>query len=91
MDTIYNPENTMMIKEARSRGASVVTGLDMFIRQAAGQFRVFNGVEPPIDLMRQVAKNALTPITVRQTVSPENELTAPEVQAAPAQRHGDAG
>lgn len=91
MDTIYNPENTMMIKEARSRGASVVTGLDMFIRQAAGQFRVFNGVEPPIDLMRQVAKNALTPITVRQTVSPEIELTAPEVQAAPAQRHGDTG
>ena len=65
MDTIYNPENTMMIKQARGHGAQVVTGLDMFIRQAAAQFRAFTGQEPPVDLMRQVAKNALTPITVR--------------------------
>ena len=65
MDTIYNPENTLMIKQARGHGATVVTGLDMFIRQAAAQFRAFTGQEPPVDLMRQVAKNALTPITVR--------------------------
>jgi 3-dehydroquinate dehydratase/shikimate dehydrogenase len=73
MDTIYNPENTMLIKHAREHGATVVTGLDMFIRQAAAQFREFVGQEPPLDLMRQVAKNALTPISVRKDNRPAEE------------------
>jgi 3-dehydroquinate dehydratase/shikimate dehydrogenase len=33
-DTIYNPENTLLIKEARVRGCIVVSGVDMFVRQA---------------------------------------------------------
>jgi len=73
MDTIYNPENTLLIKQAREHGATVVTGLDMFIRQAAAQFREFVGQEPPLDLMRQVAKNALTPISVRKDNRPAEE------------------
>jgi 3-dehydroquinate dehydratase/shikimate dehydrogenase len=85
MDTIYNPENTMMIKQAREHGATVVTGLDMFIRQAAAQFRAFTGQEPPVDLMRQVAKNALTPITVRPGIRPEQE------QGKPGEETGGAG
>jgi 3-dehydroquinate dehydratase/shikimate dehydrogenase len=85
MDTIYNPENTMMIKQAREHGATVVTGLDMFIRQAAAQFRAFTGQEPPVDLMRQVAKNALTPITVRPGIRPEQE------QGKPGEEPGGAG
>src|SRR5713101_2848044 len=37
MDTIYTPENTLLIKEASARGCKTVTGVGMFIRQAAAQ------------------------------------------------------
>ena len=42
-DTIYHPENTMMLKLARERGSKGVTGVDMFLRQAALQFKLYTG------------------------------------------------
>lgn len=65
MDTIYNPENTLFIRQAREKGAVAVTGLDMFIGQAAAQFKLFTGEPAPADLMRQVARNALAIRLVR--------------------------
>lgn len=64
-DTIYTPETTMLIKEARGRGCHVLTGVDMFIRQAALQFSLFTNLEPPIDLMREEIKRALSPLNWR--------------------------
>jgi 3-dehydroquinate dehydratase/shikimate dehydrogenase len=64
-DTVYTPENTLLIKEARARGCHIVTGVDMFVRQAGQQFRLFTGTEPPLDLMRQTIKRALSPVTLR--------------------------
>ena len=64
VDTIYTPENTLLIKEARSRGCPVVTGVEMFIRQAALQFRLFTGKEAPLDLLRSIVKRALSPIAL---------------------------
>ena len=40
-DAVYNPEQTLLVKEARLKGCRVVTGVDMFIRQVALQFKVF--------------------------------------------------
>jgi 3-dehydroquinate dehydratase/shikimate dehydrogenase len=57
-DAVYNPENTLLIKEARQRGCKVVTGVDMFVRQAALQFKLFTGQDGPADLMRDVLKQA---------------------------------
>jgi len=57
-DTVYNPENTLLIKEARSVGCRVVTGVDMFVRQAAIQFRIWHGAEPPPGVMRDALKRA---------------------------------
>jgi 3-dehydroquinate dehydratase/shikimate dehydrogenase len=59
-DTIYNPENTLLIKEARNRNCTIVTGVDMFIRQAGLQFKLFTGSEPPLGLMREALKRALS-------------------------------
>lgn len=64
-DTIYTPETTMLIKEARGRGCHVLTGVDMFVRQAALQFSLFTNLEPPIDLMRESVKRALSPLNWR--------------------------
>lgn len=58
-DAVYNPENTLLIKDARSRGCKVVTGAEMFIRQAAMQFQHFTGQTGPADLMREVLKRAI--------------------------------
>jgi 3-dehydroquinate dehydratase/shikimate dehydrogenase len=59
-DTVYNPENTLLIKEARNRNCIVVTGVDMFIRQAGLQFKLFTGREPPLPVMREALKRALS-------------------------------
>jgi 3-dehydroquinate dehydratase/shikimate dehydrogenase len=57
-DTVYNPENTLLVKEARAAGCRTVTGVEMFVRQAAIQFRIWNGVEPPHQVMRDALKRA---------------------------------
>jgi 3-dehydroquinate dehydratase/shikimate dehydrogenase len=64
-DTVYNPETTMLVKEARARGCNVITGVDLFVRQAALQFRMFTGREPPLELMRREVKRALSAVTLR--------------------------
>lgn len=61
-DTVYNPESTLLIKEARDHGCRVVTGVEMFIRQASLQFLLFTGVEPPFEVMRETLKRAIGPV-----------------------------
>lgn len=57
-DVVYNPESTLLIKDARERTCKIVTGVDMFVRQACMQFKLFTGHEGPSDLMRAVIKRA---------------------------------
>jgi 3-dehydroquinate dehydratase/shikimate dehydrogenase len=61
-DTVYNPESTVLVKEARSRSCKVVTGVDMFIRQAAIQFQLFTGREAPTGVMRETLRRAIDPV-----------------------------
>jgi 3-dehydroquinate dehydratase/shikimate dehydrogenase len=58
-DVVYNPESTLLIKEARNRNCKVVTGVDMFVRQACLQFKLFSGQDGPADLMRDVVRRAI--------------------------------
>jgi 3-dehydroquinate dehydratase/shikimate dehydrogenase len=62
-DTVYTPENTMLIKDSRTRGCKVVTGVEMFVRQAAKQFKFFTEVEPDLEKMREIMRRALSPVT----------------------------
>jgi 3-dehydroquinate dehydratase / shikimate dehydrogenase len=66
VDTVYTPETTLLVKEARSRGCHVLTGVDMFVRQAALQFKLFTGREPPIDYMSRVVRRALSPVAIKE-------------------------
>jgi 3-dehydroquinate dehydratase/shikimate dehydrogenase len=63
-DVVYNPESTLLIKEARHRGCQVLTGVDMFVRQAELQFGILTNRDPPADSVRPLVKRALSPITV---------------------------
>ncbi|KAK7855505.1 bifunctional 3-dehydroquinate dehydratase/shikimate dehydrogenase [Quercus suber] len=50
-DAVYTPRNTRLIQEAAEVGAIVVSGVEMFIRQALDQFRLFTGglgISPPL-------------------------------------------
>ncbi len=58
-DMVYNPENTLLIKEARSQGCLTVTGVEMFVRQASLQFKLFTDQEAPWELMRDVLKRSI--------------------------------
>jgi len=52
MDTVYAPVRTPLIREAESRGARVITGVDMFLRQAAMQFEMWTGRPAPMAAFR---------------------------------------
>lgn len=49
-DTVYNPRQTPLLDDALVRGARVISGLDMFIRQAAMQFKEWTGKGAPIEV-----------------------------------------
>ncbi|KAH7577450.1 hypothetical protein JRO89_XS01G0252400 [Xanthoceras sorbifolium] len=53
-DAVYTPRNTRLLREAAEVGAIVVSGVEMFIRQALGQFRLFTGGLAPEDFMRKL-------------------------------------
>ena len=61
-DTVYNPENTLFIKLARERECQVITGVEMFVRQAALQYQLFTGNEAPVGEMRQALKRATSAV-----------------------------
>jgi 3-dehydroquinate dehydratase/shikimate dehydrogenase len=61
-DTIYHPENTMFLKLARERECTPINGVDMFVGQAAEQFKLYTGTDAPRDVMRTALKRKLGPI-----------------------------
>lgn len=57
-DTVYNPEQTLFIKQARQAGCITITGVDMFVQQAAKQFKLFTGKNPDPKVIRYEIKRA---------------------------------
>ncbi|MFH1612396.1 MAG: shikimate dehydrogenase [bacterium] len=58
-DVVYNPEKTCLLKDAQKKGCKIISGLDMFIYQAAVQFEKWTGISAPIKVMKNAAKKAL--------------------------------
>jgi 3-dehydroquinate dehydratase / shikimate dehydrogenase len=50
-DLVYNPEETRLLREARAAGCRTLGGLAMLVGQAVEQFRLWTGVEPPVEVM----------------------------------------
>ena len=61
MDTVYRPRRTPLVREAASRGARVVDGTAMFVRQAQMQFSLFAGRAAPPGLFRSLVDEAVAP------------------------------
>lgn len=45
LDMVYEPATTPLMAEAARRGAVVVGGVEMLLRQMLAQFRILTGVE----------------------------------------------
>jgi 3-dehydroquinate dehydratase/shikimate dehydrogenase len=53
-DTVYNPAETLLLKQAKEAGAKTITGLDMFVNQAVEQFKLFTGKVADLNIMRKI-------------------------------------
>jgi shikimate dehydrogenase len=58
-DVIVNPPNTWLLREAEARGCTVLKGLDMLVRQAALDFKLWTGREPDTAVMREAVEEFL--------------------------------
>ncbi|MFZ7138735.1 MAG: shikimate dehydrogenase, partial [archaeon] len=59
MDIIYNPLETKLLKDAKTAGAKVISGLEMLIYQGAVAFHIWTNCPAPVDVMRKAALNTL--------------------------------
>jgi len=53
-DTVYNPAQTLLLKEAKKKRIKTIDGISMFVNQAMAQFKLFTQNEGNSDLMREV-------------------------------------
>jgi 3-dehydroquinate dehydratase / shikimate dehydrogenase len=58
-DAIYNPIQTRLLRIAQAAGAKTINGVEMFVRQAAGQFEAWTHKTAPTALMREVVERRL--------------------------------
>jgi len=56
VDLAYGPEETALVAAARAAGCEVVDGLEALVRQGAASFRLWTGLEPPVDVMRSAVR-----------------------------------
>jgi len=61
LDMVYRPPTTPLLRHATERGCTTIEGLEMFIRQAAAQYRLLmdDPDAEPLDAMRNVAERLL--------------------------------
>ena len=60
-DTVYNPAETRLLREAKEKACRTVVGTEMFLRQAAWQFRYFTDHEAPLGVMRAALQTGRPP------------------------------
>ena len=60
MDIVYNPYETRLLKDAKTRGVKTIPGIEMFVNQALLQFEAWTGERAPRRVMKQVVLDHLT-------------------------------
>ena len=58
-DAVYNPNETVLIKQAIKAGARPVYGIKMLLYQGAESFKIWTGVDAPIDIMEDALRKTL--------------------------------
>lgn len=58
-DSVYNPPETRLLREAQDAGCVTISGTELFINQGAAQFELWTGQKAPVEAMREVLLNKL--------------------------------
>ncbi|MBQ9160601.1 MAG: shikimate dehydrogenase [Methanobrevibacter sp.] len=58
-DAVYNPNETVLLKEAIKAGAKPVYGIKMLLYQGAESFEIWTGKKAPVDVMEEALKKTL--------------------------------
>ena len=58
-DAVYNPNETVLLKEAIKAGANPVYGIKMLLYQGAESFKIWTGRDAPVDVMENALKDTL--------------------------------
>ena len=58
-DAVYNPNETVLLKEAIKAGAKPVYGIKMLLYQGAESFKIWTGEDAPVDVMEKALKKYL--------------------------------
>jgi 3-dehydroquinate dehydratase/shikimate dehydrogenase len=59
-DMVYNPIETLLLRNARAQGKQIVPGTEMFLEQAVRQFEIWTGDSAPRAVMQKAALEALS-------------------------------
>lgn len=58
-DIVYTPLETTLLKEAKIANAKTISGIKMLLYQGAESFKIWTGVEAPVDIMEKSLLNSL--------------------------------
>ena len=53
-DIVYNPEETKLLREAKAAGCTCVGGKGMLVWQGASAFRLYTGMEMPVEEVKEL-------------------------------------
>ncbi|MFH1590931.1 MAG: shikimate dehydrogenase [archaeon] len=56
MDAVYRPEMTQLLKAAKKKGCTIVSGVEMYLNQGALQYEEWTGSKAPLTLMRRIIR-----------------------------------
>jgi|SRR5579875_3709395 shikimate dehydrogenase len=59
MDLVSNPKETRLLQEAKARGCKVVFGDRMLFWQGVLKFKLYTGMEPPVEVMEMALNNGV--------------------------------
>lgn len=58
-DMVYRPARTRLMQQAEAAGGRAIGGLGMLVRQGAAAFKIWTGLEAPVEVMMAAVKQAL--------------------------------
>jgi len=82
-DSVYNPIETALLKLAQAKGCGTISGVEMFVHQAARQFEIWTGKPAPIDNIRQVLLRQLGAVG-GESAAPIPTVVMPKARALAA-------
>ena len=58
-DLIYRPEKTLLLRSANQLGLQTISGMEMFVEQAARQFQDWTGLSPDREMIKDIINETL--------------------------------